>query len=300
MRESIVCIGRMGKEPYRFPDTGALVFSYEELCCYLRGHMLCYLYTLPEEDLLFYIRDELGLEKLYRQLSKLTDPNRDQMKYFSALFREGNYFSEYEIRQILDTYRDLKNAPYALQCKWTGDMLLNAGRAAMAVHYYKEALKPESLGKVETGAAYHNMAIAKARLFRFEDAKIDFVKAYQYAGDEESLYYYYCIIALTENIDRAKEEMDAFKISELSLESFENRFADRMDAFADSAMAEKQRKIRCLQQGEKDKEAAKIYQKLVRKMQSDFRKEIEVEEHLHKAGNLWYNAKCQVWHKYES
>lgn len=280
MRESIVCIGRMGKEPYRFPDTGALVFSYEELCYYMRGHMLCYLYTLPEEELLFYIRDELGLEKLYRQLSKLTDPDRDQMKYFSALFREGNYFSEDEIRQILDTYRDLKNTPYPVQCKWTGDMLLHAGRTTMAVHYYKEALKAESLGKVETGAAYHNMGIAKARLFRFEDARIDFVKAYQYAGDEESLYYYYCIIALTENIEKAKEEMEVFKISELSLESFENRFADMVDAFADSAMAEKQRKIHCLKEGEKDEEAAKMYQKLVRKMQSDFRQEIEVEDHL--------------------
>ena len=58
----------------------------EELCYYLSSHMICYLYTLPEEDLLVYIRDELGLEKLYRQLSRLTDPDRDQMKYFSALF----------------------------------------------------------------------------------------------------------------------------------------------------------------------------------------------------------------------
>lgn len=280
MRESIVCIGRMGKEPYRFPDTGILIFSYEELCYYMKGHMLCYLYTLPEEDLLFYIRDELGLEKLYRQLSKLMDPDRDQMKYFSALFREGNYFSEDEIRQILDAYRDLKNTPYPTQCKWTGDMFLNAGRAAMAVHYYKEALKPQTMGKVETGAAYHNMAIAKARLFRFEDAKIDFVKAYQYAGDEESLYYYYCLIAFTESLDRAKEEMDAFKISDLSLESFESRFADMVDAFANSTAAEKQRKIRRLYESGKDEKAAGMFQKFVRKMQGDFRQEIEVEDHL--------------------
>ena len=92
MRESIICVGRTGKEPYRFPETGVQIFSYEELCYYLSGHMLLYLYTLPEEELLLYIRDELGLEKLYRQLSKLTDPGRDQMKYFAALFREGIIF----------------------------------------------------------------------------------------------------------------------------------------------------------------------------------------------------------------
>ena len=52
MRESIVCTGRVGKEPYRFPETGTPVFSYEEICYYLSGHMLFYLYTLPEEELL--------------------------------------------------------------------------------------------------------------------------------------------------------------------------------------------------------------------------------------------------------
>ena len=54
--------------------------------------MIFYLYSLPEEELLLYIREELGMEKLYRQLSRYTDPGRDQMKYFAALFREGNYF----------------------------------------------------------------------------------------------------------------------------------------------------------------------------------------------------------------
>ena len=152
MRESIVCIGRTGSKPYCFSETGVCISSYEELCYYLRGHMLCYLYTLPEEELLTYLRDELGLYKLYHQLIKFTDPVRDQMKYFSTLFREGNYFSEEEIHQILDEYRYLKNLPYALQCKMTGDMYLQAGRAAMAIYYYKEALKGEALTAAETGA----------------------------------------------------------------------------------------------------------------------------------------------------
>lgn len=280
MRESVVCVGRTGKEPYRFPETGVSVFSYEEICYYLSSHMICYIYTLPEEELLQYIRNELGLEKLYRQLSKLTDPDRDQMKYFSALFREGNYFSEDEIREILDEYRDLKNTPYPLQCKEMGDMLLNAGRAAMAIHYYKEALKPGTMGRIETGAAYHNMAIAQSRLFRFEDAKIDFVKAYQYAGDEESLFYYFCIIAFTESLEKAKNEMEAFKVSELSIESFENRFAGIADRFACSEQAEKQKKIAYLLQKEKQEEAKNLYGKFIREMQRDFRPEIEMEDNL--------------------
>ncbi len=48
-------------------------------------HMICYIHTLPGEDLLAYIRDELDLDKLSKQLSKLLDPEKDQMKYFAAL-----------------------------------------------------------------------------------------------------------------------------------------------------------------------------------------------------------------------
>lgn len=284
MRESIVCTGRVGKEPYRFPETGTPVFSYEEICYYLSGHMLFYLYTLPEEELLFFIRDELGLEKLYRQLSRLTDPERDQMKYFSALFREGNYFSEEEIRQILDSYRNLKNMPYPLQCKCLGDMLLDAGRASMAIHYYKEALRPQTLGRADTGAACHNMAIAKSRLFRFEDAKIDFVKAYQHRGDEESLFYYYCLTAFTEGLERARAEMESFKVSELSMESFENRFAGIADAYACSGQAEKQKKIVCLLRRERPEEAEKMYGKMMRELQKNFRPEMETEEGLLRGG----------------
>ena len=107
MRESLICIGKIGEKGYYFEDTGIQIFSYEELCYYMSQHMICYIHTLPGEDLLAYIRDELDLDKLSKQLSKLLDPEKDQMKYFAALFREGHYFNEDEIRDILDEYSPL-------------------------------------------------------------------------------------------------------------------------------------------------------------------------------------------------
>lgn len=120
MRESLICIGKIGEKGYYFEDTGIQIFSYEELCYYMSQHMICYIHTLPGEDLLAYIRDELDLDKLSKQLSKLLDPEKDQMKYFAALFREGHYFNEDEIRDILDEYRGLMNAPVYLQKKVDG------------------------------------------------------------------------------------------------------------------------------------------------------------------------------------
>lgn len=71
MRESLICIGKIGEKGYYFEDTGIQIFSYEELCYYMSQHMICYIHTLPGEDLLAYIRDELDLDKLSKQLSKL-------------------------------------------------------------------------------------------------------------------------------------------------------------------------------------------------------------------------------------
>ena len=280
MKETIVCKGEIGKKPYRFPETGTLIYSYEELCYYLSSHMLCYLYTLPEEELLIYIRDELKLDKLYRQLVRLDDPNRDQMKYFAALFREGNYYSEDDIRRILDNYRVLKNTPYPMQCKWIGDMYLNAGRSSMAAFYYREALKFETLDSEAMGNVYHNMAIAKARLFRFEDANVDFLKAFRYGGAEDSLFYYYCIVAMSEGLQRAGEEITGLKVSDVVLESFETRFAEIGEEYRCSSAAAYERRIRFLKEHGRQEEAGELHKSLITGLRRDFRKELYMDENL--------------------
>ena len=166
--------------------------------------------------MLAYIRDELDLDKLSKQLSKLLDPEKDQMKYFAALFREGHYFNEDEIRDILDEYRGLKNA------------------------------------------------------------KINFIKAYQYTGEESSLFYYYCIMALADGIETAGEELKTFEDSDFLLDAFEEQFAAFEEDFAYSAMAEKYRKIVFLDENGKPEEALAKKQRLVSALKKDFRKEIDI------------------------
>lgn len=276
MRESLICIGKIGKKGYYFEETGIQIFSYEELCYYLKRHMICYIHTLPDEDLLVYLRDELGLDKLYRQLIRLMDPEKDQMKYFSTLFREGHYFNEDEIRDILDEYRGLMNAPVYLQKKWMGDLLVISGRAARAIECYKAALAESEVSREDTGRIYHNKGIAEAKLFRFENAKIDFIKAYQHLGEETSLFYYYAITALLEGIEAAGEELKEFEDSDILLDSFESRFADFQEDFGYHALTEKYRKIVFLDENGKKEEAMEKKKRLVRSLQKDFRKEIEI------------------------
>ena len=285
MRETIVCIGHPGAKAYRFSQTDISISSYEELCCYMSQHMICYLYTLPDEDLLIYIKEELGLDKLYRQLIKYRSPEKDQMKYFATLFREGNYFTEEEIRGILDQYRSLKNEPYDRQCKMLGDLLLNYEKTSMAIQYYEEAIKQLDSRKgesesIEAGNIYHNLGIAHARLFRFEDARIDFVKAYQHNGNEDSLFHYYCLMVLHDgNLSGAASEIkESFHASDLLMETFEERLSSMMEAYQYTDQAARYRKLVYMDVNKRTEDARHYFREFVKEEQRDYRKQLESEE----------------------
>lgn len=280
MRESLICIGNIAKIPYRFPETGTGVSSYEELCYYISRHMICYLYTLPERDLLLFIRDELGLDRLYYTLDKFTNTERDQMKYFTTLFREGYYFTEEEIKDVMDHYRALKTMSKAMQCKEMGDLFLKYKQASMAIRCYELGMKQETADKHELGRMFHNLGLAKEKLFRFKDAQIAFIKAYQYHGDEDSLYHYFALIAMTEGMKKAEESILSFHISDQILESFRNRYVGLEEGFADSELTSVLSKIRYIARNASKSEAQKKAKAYIKKLQHNFRDELDVNEEI--------------------
>ena len=274
MRETLICTGRLGDNPYRFPETGIEVYSYEEICYYLSQHMICYLQTLPDEELLLFMKEELGLEKLAKTLSRLNNPDRDQMKYFAALFREGNYFHEEEIREILDEYRSLKNAPVHRKYKMLGDLMMESRRAAAAMEYYDKALACKEISDKETGEICHNMGAAKMRLFRFQDAGLYFLKAYQKLEDEKSLFYYYAAICFKEGREKAAEEIRNLEVSDLLLESFQHRMESFLEEFRHSDQSAACQRLRFMSENDRAESSRIKREKQVRSMQKKFRSEL--------------------------
>ena len=274
MRETLICTGRLGEHPYRFPETGTEVYSYEEICYYLSQHMICYLQTLPDEELLLFMKEELGLEKLAKVLSRLNNPERDQMKYFAALFREGNYFHEEEIRQILDEYRSLKNSPVHKKYKMLGDLMMESHRASAAMECYERALACKDINDKETGEICHNMGAAKMRLFRFQDAGLYFLKAYQRLEDERSLFYYYASVFLKEGKHRAEEEIRNLQVSDLLLESFQGKIDSFLEEFRHSDQSAACQRLRFMEENDRTENAKTKRQKQVRSMQKHFRSEL--------------------------
>lgn len=130
--------------------------------------------------------------------------------------------------------------------------------------------------KNEIGRIYHNIGIAESKLFRFQNAKIAFIKAYQHLGEEKSLFYYYAITALLEGIEAAGEELKEFEDSDMLLDAFEEKFAEYQEDFQYNAVSEIYKKIVFLNENGKEEEAKIKKKRLVRSLQRDFRKEIEI------------------------
>lgn len=271
MRETIICTGKTGSTEYVFPETSVGISSYEELCYYLREHMAFYVNSLPEEALSAYISEELGLSHLGKQLYRVDNPQTDQMKYFSALFREGNYYSEDEIKEILDEYRIKKEAPRYQQYKWIGDLYLQYRRYVMAIRYYDKALEEEIPEGDLTVALYHNRAVANARLFHFSSAKIDFLRAYQHGGEEESLFSYYALVAFEKGTSKANEELVDFDTVEMYKDTFEQRFAEIPEEFEYSKSAERFKRVEYLMNHHRTDEAARLHLQYIRERQNEFR-----------------------------
>lgn len=278
MRETIICTGRAGSIEYVFPETAVGVSSYEELCYYFKEHMAFYVNSLPEERLSAYISEELGLSHLGKQLYRYNNPQTDQMKYFTTLFREGSYYSEDEIKEILDEYRIKKEAPRYQQYKWIGDLYLQYKRYVMAIRYYEKALEEEIPEDSLKAALFHNRAVANARLFHFSSAKIDFLRAYQHSGEEESLFSYYALIAFDKGPGQANEELVDFDTVEMYKDSFEQRFADISEEFAYSKPAERFRRVEYLMKNNREDEAARLHMQYIRERQNEFRHSVYEDE----------------------
>lgn len=79
------------------------------------------------------------------------------------------------------------------------------------------------------------MGVAEAKLFRFENAKINFIKAYSIREKKVPYFIIIGIMALADGIEAAGEELKTFEDSDFLLDAFEEQFAAFEEDFAYSA-----------------------------------------------------------------
>lgn len=141
----ILCQVKRAKLPYYIENISINIYSIEELCFYFYHNIYLLDSTILNEELCFWIRDQLGLKKLADNLYKHLDD--DDMKvgdFILPVFKEINYLSLEEFRKLNQQIQQLAKEPEVLRQKRKGDYLMEHGKYVNAIKVYQKALRQET------------------------------------------------------------------------------------------------------------------------------------------------------------
>lgn len=141
----ILCQVKRAKLPYYIENISTNIYSIEELCFYFYHNIYLLDSTILNEELCFWIRDQLGLKKLAENLYRHLDD--DDMKvgdFILPVFKEINYLSLEEFRKLNQQIQQLAKEPEVLRQKRKGDYLMEHGKYVNAIKVYQKALRLET------------------------------------------------------------------------------------------------------------------------------------------------------------
>ncbi len=141
----ILCQVKRAKLPYYIENISTNIYSIEELCFYFYHNIYLLDSTILNEELCFWIRDQLGLKKLADNLYKhLDDEDMKVGDFILPVFKEINYLSLEEFRRLNQQIQQLAKEPEVLRQKRKGDYLMEHGKYVNAIKVYQKALRQET------------------------------------------------------------------------------------------------------------------------------------------------------------
>ena len=194
-----LCLSKKAEKPYYIEHIRTGVYTLEELCFYLY-HNICLIdETILNEGLCDWIRDELGLTKLYRQLYERLEKKDGAAFFVLPIFREIGYLSPQELREFQEQLTRLEVQSEDMKQKLRGDYLVREKMFARAIWEYGQILKRRNPGKLGTqfyAAVLSNMGAAYAGLFQFERAASCFWESYGMMKTKETFRKYVSTLPL--------------------------------------------------------------------------------------------------------
>jgi tetratricopeptide (TPR) repeat protein len=196
----LLCQLPKAKIPYYIKAISTNIYTMEELCFYLYNNVYLVDESIVNEHLCDWIRDELGLKKLYRRLYTELEKKDGMGNFVLPIFKEINYLSHDEFRTLQDSIRKLEAQPEDIRRKMKGDYLVNHEMYTNAINEYHEILSEQSmdsLGDQFYADVWSNMGAAYARLFLFEETAKCYEEAYRHKKSTKNYENYLCALWLS-------------------------------------------------------------------------------------------------------
>lgn len=191
MSQIILATGGYASKPYFVERFYVNLYSIEELCYLLVDKAELLDQDMMQRDLVRWLDEECGLNELAHTLYSLLNQNGSLVAFVGTILEYVNLYPEEVIAQTEQTVKSNEGLnPYERK-KAKADYMLQNRKYYMALKQYYSLLEhvPET-DKALQGAILHNMGVACAGMFMFEQAAAWFMQAYGQDRNEESLEMY--------------------------------------------------------------------------------------------------------------
>lgn len=210
-----LCLTEQAKKPYFIESIRTDIYSLEELCYYLYHNIYLIDGTIINEELCDWIRDELGLTRLYRQLYAQLEKKEGAAFFVFPIFREAGYLSAQEGREFQEKLSRLEVQSEEVRQKMRGDYLVKEKMFARAVSVYRRVLEkkgPGRLGVQFYSSVWNNLGSAYAGLFRYDKAAECFLESWKLGKTKEAFRKYVSALPLYlsgQEYEEKLKELDA-------------------------------------------------------------------------------------------
>ena len=217
MGKFILCTGKLAEEPLHFPLTNCDVYSIEELCYYLYENI----YTIMEETfnrkMVVWLKEQLEMPEMADKLEQMIENKNSMTDIVVSLLCCSDYYTEEEIREVIDIMNSIANLPLWGRRKMKGDNYLRYKKYSEAAKEYKKILHSKEAAELdvtEYGNILHNLAIAHVHTKTLHAAAREFKEAYSRNNNEESLKQYLFALKLGKHESEFAEEIIHYQIPE--------------------------------------------------------------------------------------
>ena len=190
MGELILCRTGIAAMPYYIEGISLNIYSMEELCYVIQKNIERLDESFFTEELCTWIEEELSCEEMAAQLRREMHAGAEVADMVLVLADACGYFRKAEKREIEQQLRELENKSEFEKGKLRADRYLKNRRYVSSIAEYRNLLRVTEnvpLQALETGSIWHNMGVANAQMFLYEQAAECFKKAYAYNNNPESL-----------------------------------------------------------------------------------------------------------------
>ena len=188
MGELILCGGPLAAMPYYIEEVSLNVYSLEELSYYVEQNLYLLGPDFMQEELCDWVEKELGLSDTAEKLREIRQSGGTLSEFVLCLLLSCGYCSSDSLRTIRRTLQEMEQKSEFECGKIRADRYLEHHKYIRSIYEYRKLLEDAKEEEPAlTGAVWHNLGTAYARLFLFDKAAECYGRAYERYRNRESL-----------------------------------------------------------------------------------------------------------------